>query len=255
MVIVENRQISNIPTLHLVKQELQEEKLPLVLFVHGFTSAKEHNLHYGYLLAEEGFRVVLPDAQFHGERDGKYTGNELNFLFWDIVVNEIKELQVIKDELVSEGLADETRIGVAGTSMGGITTLGALTQYPWINAAVSLMGSPYYESFCRGQIDELKRHNIEIPFSNEELEQKYEELKTYDLTLQPEKIDRRPLLFWHGEKDEVVPFHYTYEFYKKILSQYRGEEDKIRFIVDPEADHKVSRVGLLETVKWFKKYL
>ncbi|MDI5791688.1 hypothetical protein PO124_35075 [Bacillus licheniformis] len=31
--------------------------------------------------------------------------------------------------------------------MGGIVTLGALTQYEWITTAVSLMGSPAYVEF------------------------------------------------------------------------------------------------------------
>ena len=35
------------------KRGEKEKALPLVFFIHGFTSAKEHNLHFAYLLAEK----------------------------------------------------------------------------------------------------------------------------------------------------------------------------------------------------------
>jgi uncharacterized protein len=255
MILVDNQKIADIPVLHVVKEELKDESLPLVLFVHGFTSAKEHNLHYGYLLAQEGFRVILPDALYHGDREDSSLGeDELNFRFWDIVINEIEELEVIKNNLIENGLVDLNRIGVVGTSMGGITTLGALTQFEWIKAAVSLMGSPYYEKFLQGQIAELKREGIMIPLTDEQLQDQYEKLRKYDLSLQPEKLSNRPILFWHGEKDDVVPFHFTYQFYNKVKSQYQNQE-RIRFIIDQHADHKVSREGLLATIKWFKTHL
>ncbi|MFS0864207.1 esterase [Fredinandcohnia sp. 179-A 10B2 NHS] len=254
MVIIEKTKFADVPVLHIAQQNIMDEKLPVILFVHGFGSAKEHNLHYAYLYAEEGYRVVLPEAAYHGERARDITEGEMNFKFWDIVVNEIEELNQIKEELQEKGLIDETRIGLAGTSMGGIVTLGALTQYEWIKVAVSLMGSPYYEAFCRGQIEELKRHGVDIPFVNEELEEKYEVLRKYDLSLQPEKVGGRPLLFWHGEKDETVPFHFTYEFYQRVKSMYENQEN-IKFIADPAADHKVTREGLLASVEWFKKHL
>lgn len=36
---------------------------------------------------------------------------------------------------------------------------------------------------------------------------------------------------------------------------YENEPEKIRFIVDQLADHKVSRAGVLALVEWFEKYL
>ncbi|MFT4417136.1 prolyl oligopeptidase family serine peptidase [Fredinandcohnia humi] len=254
MVIIEKVMLADIPALHIVKNQIKEEKLPVIFFIHGFGSAKEHNLHYAYLYAEEGYRVILPEAEYHGERSIGITESEMDFKFWDIVVNEINELQLIKEDLQTKGLIDDARIGLAGTSMGGIVTLGALTQYSWINTAVSLMGSPYYEAFCRGQINELKRHGVDLPFTNAELEEKYEVLRKYDLSMQPDALAGRPILFWHGKRDEVVPFQYTYDFYNRVKPLY-DNEDNIKFIADPQADHKVSREGLLASVEWFKQHL
>ena len=255
MVIITNKKLQNIPALEVVQEVAIDKKLPLIIFVHGFTSAKEHNLHFAYLLAEKGFRVILPDAIYHGERTENLSETELSFKFWDIVINNIKELNVIKEAINQAGLLDESKIGVVGTSLGGITTLGALTQYEWINTAVSLMGSPCYQDFFDGLTREIKRTQIELPVTEEQLQSLSTLLKKYDLSVQPEKLEGRPLLFWHGERDRVVPFQNTYEFYKKIYPLYDGNKENLKFIADPKSDHKVSREGLLETVAWFEKHL
>lgn len=77
MIIVEKRFLNNNPFLHIVKKSGQQERLPFIIFTHGFTSAKENNLHYAYLLAEKGFRVILPEAIYHGEREQGLTERDL----------------------------------------------------------------------------------------------------------------------------------------------------------------------------------
>lgn len=255
MIIVEKIHIENIPVLHVVKQSLQDSKTPFVIFVHGFTSAKENNLHYAYYLAEKGMRVVLPEALYHGERSQQYDTKELSLRFWNIVLNEIKELNLIKEHFEEKQLIDSNRIGLSGTSMGGITTLGALTQYDWVKAAVSLMGCPCYMDLLRGQLSALQKSGVEVPLTNEEIETQLSQLKPFDLSLQKERLQNRPLLFWHGERDDVVPFAPTYQFYKEIRPMYENEAEKLRFIADPLADHKVSREGVLALVEWFERYL
>lgn len=254
MIKIKNEHIANVPCLHIVKEELEEQRLPFVLFIHGFGSAKEHNLHYAYYLAEKGFRIVLPDALLHGEREKEISEAEFNMSFWDIVVHTIHEIEEMKEEMLNKRLIDHTKIGVAGTSMGGIVTLGALTQYSWINTAASLMGSPAYVEFAKALIQQMKQSG-ELPISDAELEEKVESLKNYDLSLQPEKLSGRPLFFWHGMIDKVVPFKLTHEFYKSIQHHYKGNEASLKFISEEEAEHKVTRSGILETVSWFVKHL
>lgn len=255
MVIIENIQIGSIPILHVVQKAKREETLPFIIFVHGFESAKENNLHYAYLLAEKGFRVVLPEAVHHGERDSSLTSLQMNLHFWDIVISTIEELPAVKNYFAEKNMIDIERIGLAGTSMGGIITLGALTQYSWIKAAVSLMGMPYYEKFSQYQLKQLEDKGVKLPFSDESKQEILSKLKKYDLSLQIEALNRRPLLFWHGMKDPVVPYSYTYQFYEKIRPVYADEPEKLHFISDKDADHKVSREGVLQLVEWFEKYL
>lgn len=255
MIVIENETIGEIPLLHVVKSDFIEAPLPLIIFVHGFESAKENNLHYAYLLAEKGFRVILPEAIFHGQRSIGLSKTEMNLRFWESVTTTIDELEVIKNYYERENKIDVERIGLAGTSMGGIITLGALTQYKWIKAAVCLMGMPYYEQFSQFQLKQLEKNGVEIPFSEDEKESIFAHLRKYDLSLQTEKLAKRPLLFWHGEKDPVVPFSYTYQFFESIKPLYSSEQEKIQFIRDEKADHKVSREGVLRLVDWFNQFL
>lgn len=255
MITVENAKVNDIPFLHIVSAVKKEKKLPLVLFIHGFSSRKEFNLHYAYLLAEKGFRVVLPEALHHGERSVGLSGQQLNIHFWEIIFQTINELDTIRKFFEEKQWIDPDRIGLAGTSMGGIITLGALTQYPWIKAAVSLMGMPYYEKFALQQIEGLKRNGAEIPLTNEEMAQLMNRIKELDLSLQHEKLDNRPLLFWHGKQDSVVPFQPAFHFYESVKPLYNAVPDHLKFISDEKAGHKVSTKGVLETVKWFETHL
>ncbi|WP_027408954.1 esterase [Anoxybacteroides tepidamans] len=253
MVIIQNETIANVPVLHVVKEERKNETLPLIMFVHGFTSAKEHNLHFGYLLAEAGYRVILPDALYHGEREQNLTAQQLQLSFWNIVVQTIREIEQIKGELCERNLVEKDRIGIAGTSMGGIVTFGALAVYPWIKAAVSLMGSPRYGAFFDAQVEMAKKMQLSIPMTAEQLQKERARLTRYDLSLQPEKLQDRPLMMWHGKRDQVVPYQYTYEFYEQIKPLY--EKGRLKFISDNEAGHKVTREAFLETVKWFVEHV
>jgi uncharacterized protein len=255
VVIVENRLINQIPLLHIVKKDVQQDKLPFIIFSHGFTSAKEHNLHYAYLLAEKGFRVILPEALYHGEREQGISEEKLYRHFWGIVIKTIHELNDLKEYYVQEGLADPERIGLVGTSMGGMVTLGALTKYKWAKAVVSLMGMPSYEQYSLWQMDQLESQGIKLSFTESQISEQLSILRQYDLSLQPEKLEKRSVLFWHGKKDPIVPFALTYQFFQSIKNDYKEVPENLHFIADEQADHKVSREGLKATIEWFEKYL
>ncbi|PBB06112.1 MULTISPECIES: alpha/beta fold hydrolase [Salimicrobium] len=254
MISVQRESWRGIPLLHVTEAAKQGEPLPVFTYFHGFTSAKEHNLPQAYLLAEKGYRVLLPDSLYHGEREEKLHQQQLNLKFWDIVYQNLKELQVLYDELEIRDLLEGDRFGVGGTSMGGITTTAALTMYPWISAACVMMGSPKPVEFSKKIIEDVRASGGELPVSDEELNSLYWALSTIDLSLHPEKLKERPLFFWHGDADPVVPFTHSYEFYNEVESQYRNKQ-AIRHIKEPGRDHKVSRSGILEMTKWLEKIL
>ena len=158
----------------------------------------------------------MPDCLYHGERDQGLSAMELNMHFWNIVMKTIEEIEVIKDYFSEKELIDEQYIGIVGTSMGGIVTLGALRKYPWINTAVSLMGMPYYEKFAHYTISEVKKRGYELPLSDYEIEDLIKQLEELDLSKAPEMLQKRPLMFWHGKKDEVVPLTIKENAWKRL---------------------------------------
>jgi len=254
-VLIEKRRINDIPLLEVCQENDAEKRLPAVFFIHGFTSAKEHNLHYGYLLAEKGFRVILPEVIDHGERNDGKSVEEMTLQFWNMILSTIHELEGLKQYYVESGKIDEDKIGLAGTSMGAIITLGALSKYEWIQCAASLMGNPCYESFARYLVKGAGDRGVEIPYTSEQLEAVYKQLEPFDLSRQPEKLNQRPLFFWHGKKDPVVPYEFAYRFYEKARDLYVDFPDRLYFLLDEQAEHHVSREGLLRTVSWFETHL
>jgi len=253
MIGIYNEKINTIPALIVLDTQYENKPMPVVTYFHGFTSAKEQNLHIAYLLAEKGFRVILPDSDLHGERDSGVSPQKKQMAFWNIVLQNLKELGDLKNYLDQKGLILNDQFGVAGTSMGGITTAATLTVYPWIKTAAVLMGSPKLTEFAKALIGEFNKSH-ELPISDEQLDQLYEQLMQYDLSLQPEKLNERPILFWHGENDSVVPYDHSYFFYKKAAELYKNDKN-IRFVSEPNRDHKVSRYAMLETADWFNMHL
>lgn len=251
MIGIHKEKIEEIPVLTVVNSKYEQEKRPVIVYFHGITSAKEHNLDTAYLLAEKGFRVILPDSLHHGEREYGISADDRNVAFWEIILQNLKDLFSIKTYLEHNDLLLDGRIGVAGTSMGGITTAAALTQFAWIKAAVIFMGSPKPTLFAE-QLVESYRSIIDLP--EEKIQGLLKEVEKIDLSRQIEVLKDRPLLLWHGDKDQVVPFDHSYSFYQEAKNHYQQTE-RIQFIREENRDHKVSRSAKLEGVHWLEKYV
>ncbi len=255
MIGITKQEIGGVPSLVVVDSQKESDALPLITYFHGFTSAKEHNLPLAFLLAEKGYRVVLPDSQHHGERgEHEVSPVKRQLAFFHIVMQNIKELELIKNHFQEAGLILDGRIGLAGTSMGGITTAAALTQYPWIKTAAVLMGSPKLTSFAKFLIASYREKLGDLPITEEEIEQLYDTLTRYDLSMQVERLNDRPLLFWHGDQDPTVPFDDSYSFYQQAKMIYNNVAN-IHFLREKNRGHKVSRYAIVETAKWFTSHL
>lgn len=253
-VIVQEETWQEVPLLHVYDESMNEHS-PTVIFLHGFTSAKEHNLHYAYQLVNKGIRVILPDAYLHGVRDKNMTEQEMSIHFWEIVIKSIKEVGRIYNELKEKKLAEQNKVAISGTSMGGITAAGCFKIYEWLNAAAICMGAPGYNDFANYQIALFEKNGVKLPLTEEKKEQIHKIIAEYDITKDPEKTRNRPVLFWHGQKDKVVPFNNAYDFYSQLRPYYEKTPEKLKFIVDPNEGHKVPRTGVLQVTDWLAQHL
>ncbi|MCP0887719.1 alpha/beta fold hydrolase [Ligilactobacillus sp. WILCCON 0076] len=245
-IIVIEKAMATIPVLELIDDNLATQKLPLVVFYHGWTGCKEKVLTQGYELAKKGFRVVLPDALYHGKRqEGKTEEHQAEF--WKIVVQSVKEFpDLIK---AYERTIGYTKLGVSGLSMGGITTCALIASYDWIDAGVCLEGSPHPVKFANALLKVIPKAN-ELP--KEFVKEQLSSLDKYDLALQSEKINKRPLHFWHGTADEMVPYKLTKEFYDEIKDKPYAAN--VTFTTTQGAHHKVSYATTIEMADKFETY-
>ncbi|MDS9470367.1 prolyl oligopeptidase family serine peptidase [Sporosarcina pasteurii] len=253
--IIKEEMWRNIPLLHIVESEFENIDVPVAIFLHGFTSAKEHNLHYAYNLAKEGIRVLLPDAHLHGVRSENLDEVELALRFWEIVMTNIEELKVLHNEIKERGLSTSAKIGVGGTSMGGISTLGSLKIYDWIDASIIMMGAPGFVDLAKAQIHEFEQKGFTLPVTAEEKNQLLENISLFDITRDPFSLKGRPVYFWHGKNDQVVPYGPTFKFYKEVKETYSDRPNDFVFVTDNNAAHAVTRTGMLDAVSWLASHL
>ena len=248
--IVQKEQWEGIPLLHVYKAEMQQHA-PVVIFLHGYMSAKEHNLHYAYQLVEKGVRVILPDAYMHGERCENLPQSQMDLIFWRIVMKYVEEVGILHQALQEKGFTGD--VGVMGTSMGGITTTGCLKKYDWVKAAGILMGVVNYAEMAQFQLKQMEQQGTHVQLTEQQRQSIMERLEEYNIQTDLALFERVPVVFWHGQKDNVVPFQMTYPFYQMLVSEGKGKH--IQCIMDEKAGHAVSRAGVLAVTAWIAQHL
>ena len=250
MITIKETKIEETPVLFVEDAQIEDQAQPTVIYYHGFYGQKQDSLTIAYNIAKAGIRVILPDAYMHGARRGDLSRQQIDLSFWEIVMQNVKEIKAIYDYLLKHKLIikGETKIGLGGTSMGGITTSAALTTYDWLDAGAVVMGSPNLADFAHLLIDNFNKAAKE-PIPEALVQETLNSIQAIDLAQHPEKLQDRPLLFWHGTNDQVVPTYLSETFYEK------HKTDHMRYVKETGRAHNVSRLAVQETSDWFKKHL
>lgn len=253
-IIINREKWLGIPILNVAEHGEIDNPLPTIIFLHGITSAKEQNLPIAYLLAEKGYRVILPDAMLHGEREENISPVALRMRFFEIIRQNLDDVESIYEVLAAKQLIQGDRLAIAGTSMGGISTTAALTQFSWVKSAGVLMGTPKLTEFATMAIEEMKKQAPDMEIPEHQIQAIMDDIEEIDLSQRIETLFDRPLFFWHGEQDEVVPFDHSYSFYEVATKHYTDPEN-IHYIREANRGHKVSMMAIKELVKWFENHL
>ncbi|EMH4163960.1 esterase [Pluralibacter gergoviae] len=237
MIELEFRSLNGNEVLTAYPQGAAGKALPCIIFYHGYTSSKRVYSYFAVALAEAGFRVIIPEAEDHGSR---FSGDEARRLqrFWPILVNNFHEFPALYHAIEQEGWLLEGRLGVGGASMGGMTALGLVANYPQIQGAASLMGSGYLLPLSKTLYP-----SPEVP----------EDLTRWDVEDKLEALANRPLLLWHGEDDDVVPAADSHRLQQALAQQ--GGDSLLTCAWQSDVKHRITPEALDATVSFFRKHL
>lgn len=239
--------LAGVPVLHAAPAAHWDAPLPTVLLYHGFTRSKELDSNLACMLAQAGLRAVMPEAEGHGARFDGDSARRLH-RFWDIVRNSIDEMPALRTALVARGWAAHNQVAVAGLSMGGFIALGALARHEGLQAGVSWMGSGRYLALSRtlypplgATADDAAHATAMAP------------LAEYDPERHLERLARQPLLLWHGQHDEIVPFSESAGLQQRL--QALSLDEQLEFVADAQAGHKLNEAGARCGVHFLQRVL
>ncbi|CAJ1193695.1 alpha/beta fold hydrolase [Companilactobacillus nantensis] len=249
MTKIYQQMIQDVPILEVTPEEPFHKQLPLVIFYHGWRSSKELVLTQARKLAQKNIRVVLPDAMNHGQRITDISSIP-SFTFWNSIQGNLSEFSLIRDYYKDKDLIKDGKIGVGGYSMGGMTTGALLTAHPEITAAAIIMGTPDLALYAKLVRQDAKRRGIYVP---EDLEKLTGWINDYDLSQHPEKINHRPLLFWHGTNDYRIPYRQSKDFFDRVHGE--SYADQVAFITGYKAGHLVETRLMDKVANFFEYYL
>lgn len=196
----------------------KKEKVPCIVFLHGYGGSKEDILPAAELIANEGYAIIAIDAEFHGER--REEGKELYST--DLkesrrgIIQTIIDLRRAVDYLEMRPEIDKEKIGYVGGSMGGILGGIFIGVEARIKTAALLVAGGNMSLMIR------KSKHYTMPAIRKYLEDEqisYEEIQSFLDPVDPinfiDKFSPRPVVFHLGKYDEIVPAEAGEQLYRK----------------------------------------
>lgn len=265
----------DIPTYILYADRFAAEKKPVVILLHGGgifdirnpkkQIAKEEWFGIGgrgfdlvpYRLADSAIMVLIIDMWWAGER---YNPEHLDLIkqsaFWAVVTGyheSADDVSRLIDYLETRDDADATRVGVAGWSGGGQTTLIATAIDARITAAVCWVGNAdmvrfsYRKGFSPKMIERMLD---DIPGSREKL-------KRYDPVHAYAAIPPIALAIINNRHDTAIPTELAQDLYDKLLPLYKDIPERLRLDLreTSEPTHTLDPQGYLDGCDWLIRFL
>ena len=172
-----------------------------IILCHGYTSSKENKITWAKYLSDK-FTVLRFDFSGHGESDGELQDITLSRL--------LDDLNSAIDFLSSKGIKE---IGIAGHSLGGSLSILAASK---VKTIIPIAAPTDYSGIDLNQRG-IKNFN--------------EDSKNYDFYDIIKKTNT-PILFIHGDKDELVPLWHS----EKALA-VASKDSKLEIIQGMDHDY------------------
>ena len=224
---------------------LPPKKAPCIITLHGLESSKDSDkwTTIAFRLSQEGYACLRFSFRGCGDGRERSEGN-----FEDIsLTGRIKDYKSALQFLEDTGKVDMTRIGVIGSSFGGMIAIDA--QEKKIRAITTLAAPYKIPRYDKPQIPKDEGAYYVLPSGKRFKKSFYEDLKKYDLLKSIKNAP--PIQIIHGSSDEIVPLEHAYKLFEAA-----PEPRRIQIIEN--ANHTFS-TGLDKVIElsldWFKKYL
>jgi len=157
----------------------------------------------------------------------------------------------ILDAVVALPDIDPTRLGIAGTSTGGITALQALAADRRLTAAATVVA-------CGDYLDFLHRSTLGLEGAPLDLEPTYQRwLRAHEPIRHPERIVHAALLMVNGSDDRAIPLSCALETARVFKAAYRRARasDRFRFVVLEGEGHNIGEKARGEVLEWWRRWL
>ncbi|MFW6127912.1 MAG: alpha/beta hydrolase [Halobacteriota archaeon] len=218
---------------------------PCVIALHGLEGDKDRGKWptVASYLYESGYACLRFNFRGCGEKeksDGKFEDLTLS--------GRIEDYKAALQYIRSEENIDTERIGVIGSSLGGMVAIAGKQKVK----AVVTMGSPYkVPRYGKPLIPRKEGDHYVLPSGSRFKKDFYEDIQRYNLLRDVKESP--PLMIIHGSSDEVVPVEHG-----KILYDNAVEPKELKIIEG--ADHTFSspmhlNEALRSAREWFNKYL
>jgi dipeptidyl aminopeptidase/acylaminoacyl peptidase len=225
------------------------KKIPLVLFIHGGPVGQDD---YSYDLTDEiyaaqGYVVAVVNYRGSSGRGAEYCRS----IYADWGNKEVKDIIGVADYLIQQGIADESRMAIAGWSYGGILTNYTIATDKRFKAAVSGAGSSLMLSFY-GTDMYIQQYEPELgkPWENTKkwLDLSYPFFKVKDI--------KTPTLFMASQNDFNVPVVGAEQMYQA----FKSVGIPTQLIIYPNQHHGLTVPSYIvhrynSHINWFKTYL
>lgn len=224
---------------------IPHDHAPCIITLHGLEGDKDRGKwpSVASYLYRSGYACLRFNFRGCGElekSDGKFEDLTLS--------GRIEDYKAALQYIHSDERIDNKRIGVIGSSLGGMVVIAGKQR---VNAVVT-MGSPYkVPRYGRPLIPQKEGDYYILPSGSRFKKDFYEDMQKYDLTQDVKEAP--PLMIIHGSSDEIVTVEHA-----QVLYESAGEPKDLQIIEG--ADHTFSTPLLLNealklAVEWFNKYL
>jgi fermentation-respiration switch protein FrsA (DUF1100 family) len=185
---------------------------PAVIVLHGAGSRKENHADYARAAVGHGFVALTFDNRGHGQTEG------------DMGAGVLDDLRALAQWLADRPEVDERRIGVRGSSMGGLLAIHAGAASEHVAAVVAIC--PAAESMLAEDVRRIADGHPP-PAGSALAEMRIDAsalaswLEVTDVGDAVERMGSKPLLLIHARGDEVVPYAHSEELYKRAAEPKR----------------------------------